>query len=284
MTTRSSGPSTGHRLLKTWGENRRLQLATTGGRRERRPTVVRREVSGACSRRETTRCVRRAQRAAARPPVPFKCCAASRPDTSVRFVCDSPRASRVDAFALLGARPRLVVRAESIGSVGGTAHADRRHRVAGVAVCSSPVRQRTSSSDHVRGTLVSVVPPRSPRCYAIPCVSRRPRLPECTDSLSRRCDTFARVVAHYIRTYRARDAAERRRFERLPSLSAAVRESALSRCIDGKRHSHQRRIPGRSLSKATDSYFALPSVAARRSTSCISALPRRRRGSRGSAR
>jgi hypothetical protein len=61
---------------------------------------------------------------------------------------------------------------------------------------------------------------------------------------------YDEIVTDYIRTYRdpARD--ELRGFEKERNLSAAIRRAALCQREDGKRYSHQRRIPRRVLEAA----------------------------------
>jgi hypothetical protein len=62
--------------------------------------------------------------------------------------------------------------------------------------------------------------------------------------------TYDEIVTDYIRTCRDRTRVELRGFERERSLSAAIRRAALCQREDGKRCSHQRRIPGRILEEA----------------------------------
>ncbi len=62
--------------------------------------------------------------------------------------------------------------------------------------------------------------------------------------------TYDEIVNSYIRTYRDAARGEFRGFERERSLSAAIRRAALCQREDGKRYSHQRRIPGRVLEEA----------------------------------
>lgn len=78
--------------------------------------------------------------------------------------------------------------------------------------------------------------------------------------------TLDEIVSDYIREYRDRARAEMRFFEIQRSPSAAIRKAALCELPSGKRHPHQRRIPGalleqvegrlqgigRKLSKAAD--------------------------------
>jgi hypothetical protein len=62
--------------------------------------------------------------------------------------------------------------------------------------------------------------------------------------------SHAEVVRAYIRDYR--DAAQRERSDYVtqPNLADAVRAAALSKLPGGRRHPHQRRIPGRVLQRA----------------------------------
>ena len=62
--------------------------------------------------------------------------------------------------------------------------------------------------------------------------------------------THDEIVSNYIRTYRDGARRELRGFARERSLSAAIRRAALCQRADGKRYSHQRRIPGRILEEA----------------------------------
>lgn len=62
--------------------------------------------------------------------------------------------------------------------------------------------------------------------------------------------TYDEIVDAYIRTYRGDARAELRGFERERSLSAAIRRATLCQRENGKRYSHQRRIPGRVLVEA----------------------------------
>lgn len=56
--------------------------------------------------------------------------------------------------------------------------------------------------------------------------------------------TLDEIVSDYIREYRKRAHTEMRFFEIQPSPSAAIRKAALCQLPSGKRHPHQRRIPG----------------------------------------
>ena len=56
--------------------------------------------------------------------------------------------------------------------------------------------------------------------------------------------TLDEIVGDYIREYRDRARAEMRSFEIQRSPSAAIRKAALCELPSGKRHPHQRRIPG----------------------------------------
>lgn len=62
--------------------------------------------------------------------------------------------------------------------------------------------------------------------------------------------THDEIVTDYIRTYRDRARDELRGFEKERSLSAAIRRAALCQREDGKRYSHQRRIPRSVLEEA----------------------------------
>jgi hypothetical protein len=62
--------------------------------------------------------------------------------------------------------------------------------------------------------------------------------------------TYDEIVDAYIRTYRNGADGELRGFERERSLSSAIRRAALCQREDGKRYSHQRRIPRRVLGEA----------------------------------
>jgi hypothetical protein len=62
--------------------------------------------------------------------------------------------------------------------------------------------------------------------------------------------THDEIVTDYIRTYRDRARGELRGFEKEHSLSAAIRRAALCQREDGKRYSHQRRIPRSVLEEA----------------------------------
>jgi hypothetical protein len=68
---------------------------------------------------------------------------------------------------------------------------------------------------------------------------------------SRRGDTLARVVADYIRYCRIRGQAEREHFAAL-SLPQAVRLAGLAQTQEGKRFSHQRRIPKAVLHRSAE--------------------------------
>jgi hypothetical protein len=62
--------------------------------------------------------------------------------------------------------------------------------------------------------------------------------------------SYEEIVTDYIRIYRERARNELRSFENARSLSAAIRRASLCQREDGKRSSHQRRIPGRVLDEA----------------------------------
>lgn len=62
--------------------------------------------------------------------------------------------------------------------------------------------------------------------------------------------TYDEIVNDYVRKYRDGARRELHGFERERSLSAAIRRAALCQREDGKRYSHQRRIPGRVLEEA----------------------------------
>lgn len=61
---------------------------------------------------------------------------------------------------------------------------------------------------------------------------------------------LAGIVEAYKRDYRARVHAERMSFARESNLARAIERAALCLTPDGKRHSHQRRIPAASLVEA----------------------------------
>lgn len=61
---------------------------------------------------------------------------------------------------------------------------------------------------------------------------------------------YDEIITDYIRTYRNGALGELQGFERERSLWAAIRRAALCQREDGKRHLHQRRIPGRVLQAA----------------------------------
>jgi hypothetical protein len=67
-----------------------------------------------------------------------------------------------------------------------------------------------------------------------------------------RRDTVSRVVDLYIAECRRGAQAELLVYRRMHSLKFAVTEAALCRLPNGKRHPHQRRIPGSSLDQARD--------------------------------
>jgi hypothetical protein len=62
--------------------------------------------------------------------------------------------------------------------------------------------------------------------------------------------SFAAIAQDYIANIRPHARDEMRFYARQPSLREAIREAALCRVEDGKRHPHQRRIPGHVLAKA----------------------------------
>jgi hypothetical protein len=62
--------------------------------------------------------------------------------------------------------------------------------------------------------------------------------------------SFAAIARDYITNYRALARWELGYYARQRSLRDAIREAALCRMADGKRHPHQRRIPGYVLAKA----------------------------------
>ncbi len=62
--------------------------------------------------------------------------------------------------------------------------------------------------------------------------------------------TYRAIVARYIRDHRVPARREARHHARQPSLRKAIEVAALAVTRDGKRHSHQRRIPRRVLDKA----------------------------------
>ena len=62
--------------------------------------------------------------------------------------------------------------------------------------------------------------------------------------------TYNEIVTDYIRTYRDGVRGELRGFEKERNLSAAIRRATLCQREDGKRYSHQRRIPSRVLEEA----------------------------------
>ena len=95
--------------------------------------------------------------------------------------------------------------------------------------------------------------------------NRRLRTTECPKPVRepQRGDTLVRVVSDYIRYCRARARAERMHFARLISLREAVRLAGLAQFEDGRRFSHQRRIPADVLRRATTGLLAaLPRIAA----------------------
>jgi len=61
---------------------------------------------------------------------------------------------------------------------------------------------------------------------------------------------LASIAKHYATHYRANAREEMRYYNRQPSLRAAIETAALSCLPNGKRHGHQRRIPGRVLAIA----------------------------------
>lgn len=73
--------------------------------------------------------------------------------------------------------------------------------------------------------------------------------------------SYAEVVSAYIRDHRDAGQDERRFYAMQSSLADAVEAAALSELPDGKRHPHQRRIPGRVLRQAattlTNASFAV---------------------------
>lgn len=67
----------------------------------------------------------------------------------------------------------------------------------------------------------------------------------------RRLRTLAAIVQDYIRRHRYKTVRELRYFRNLRSLGQAITEAGLARRPDGKRWSHQRRIPSAALETAT---------------------------------
>jgi len=59
--------------------------------------------------------------------------------------------------------------------------------------------------------------------------------------------TLEEIVSDYIREYRDDARAQMRFFEIQRSPSAVIHKAALCELPSGKRHPHQRRIPGRSF-------------------------------------
>lgn len=80
------------------------------------------------------------------------------------------------------------------------------------------------------------------RCLPSPggCETKPERLPT----------SYAAVVGDYVRRFRPNADYEQKAFAAMRSLSAVVEQAALCRGHDGKRHSHQYRIPGLSLREA----------------------------------
>ena len=80
--------------------------------------------------------------------------------------------------------------------------------------------------------------------------------PPCGDPAATRLHSLAAIVRAYCRDYRAAAENERAHSARHSSLNAAARAAALSTLPSGKRHPHQRRIPGDALRNAADALTA----------------------------
>jgi len=88
----------------------------------------------------------------------------------------------------------------------------------------------------------------------------------------RRNDTLARVVADYIKHRRRRARKERTHFAKL-RLREAVRLAGLAQTKEGKRFSHQRRVPTAALRRSADRLQdALPDLKAARDFDALYAL------------
>lgn len=77
-----------------------------------------------------------------------------------------------------------------------------------------------------------------------------------------RLGSLAEVVRTYVRDHRDRAQRERRYYAVQRSLADVVRIAALSKIPGGKRHPHQRRIPGAVLRQAADAFDAALSASA----------------------
>ena len=73
-----------------------------------------------------------------------------------------------------------------------------------------------------------------------------------------RLQAYESIVMEYIRNYRPYSRKEVIHFQRIKSLSEAIREAANCRMPNGKKHPHQYRIPVESLNEAREKLLKLP--------------------------
>jgi hypothetical protein len=94
---------------------------------------------------------------------------------------------------------------------------------------------------------------RSPRTKGRRCAPE----PRCCSSVSATLSSVREIVAAYIGCYRPRAERERSFYGQQRTLADAISTAALARTAENKRHSHQCRIPGRSLEEARKSLLAI---------------------------
>jgi hypothetical protein len=101
-------------------------------------------------------------------------------------------------------------------------------------------------------------------CGNVPSMKQRVRRPrDCRPPTEPGITTLSGIVASYVANYRWSATAEHAFYGQPPSLTAAVERAALCVRPDGKRHSHQTRIPRRSLAEANQRLQAAPIASCR---------------------
>ncbi|GAA4435836.1 hypothetical protein [Bremerella cremea] len=86
----------------------------------------------------------------------------------------------------------------------------------------------------------------SPKSISPGCYGGKPT-GDCPPKVEGALDSYGAIVRDYVKRYRDRFEANLRFYAELPSLEEAVKQAALGKRPDGKRNSHQRRIPQESL-------------------------------------
>ena len=100
--------------------------------------------------------------------------------------------------------------------------------------------------------------PRLTPCSPSPATCVPPAYSPCRGAAATRLHSREAIVRAYCRDHRAAAANERAYWACHSSLNDAVRAAALSTLSCGKRHPHQRRIPGDALQRAADALTSQP--------------------------